>query len=576
MLVREIVTRLAFNVDAAKLQRFDRAIGSAVDKTEALTKNLRRVGEAVRNVGTKMTLGVTLPLAAGLGFGVKFASDMQEAENAARVAFGDMEDEAIAFGDQFAKQFGRTRKEIYDSIGTFQSFFVGMKASQEEAFKLNKELQPMIQDFASIKNLDPADTMQRFMSGISGEIEPLRRFGVNLSATNVELKLQELGLAKSSKEATQYQKAIARVAIIREVMGSTGMMGDALRTQKQFANALRRFTSRIQEAAASFGELLLPVLEKLLNVIIPIVNKIVELPTWIKYVILAFAGLVAMIGPLLILLGTFIILASQAATAMSLMTLSAGATGTGGLVFSLARLKFMLFSMLTPLKAFAANAWAAMAPFLPWIALIAAVGAALWLLWDDISIWRQGGDSLIGKILGPWEHWRDAMKALIDEVKAWFLLLKSAMLGVFDAVAEKLEPFKNDVRDAFSGVRESIKNALPSTVRNAMSEQKGIEAKDERTFRESLLGFVGRSAAAAIPFGSATMSLVGAAKKGPGAIQRVVDKSIQIRSNITVSVPEGTPESQAQYVREAARQAAEETFNRQVNHVLNANESDVE
>ena len=258
--LEEFVNIISWKVD-------DKALDKASRKIEASLKKMEQVGK-------KMTTFVTLPI---LGVGaamVKTASDAVEIENKFRSVFRNSTEEASNFAKVLANETGRSIIDIKDGMSAYQSQFLGLGFGEDEALKMSKRMAALAIDFGSFHNVSDPESMQRFIAAMSGSGEVLDRFGVNIKQSNLELKLQSMGLADSVRNATEAQKATARLAIIEETMGRQGAIGDANKTLGEFANQLRNIGSSFKDIFAIFGALVIPALQKFNKLLIKILNGI--------------------------------------------------------------------------------------------------------------------------------------------------------------------------------------------------------------------------------------------------------------------------------------------------------------
>ena len=134
-----------------------------------------------------------------------------------------------------------------------------------------EELTGRASDFASVMNIDVAEAAQIFQSGLAGETEPLRKFGIDLSAVAVTAEVLASGLADVASEITEQDKILARYNLLMEQTEKTA--GDFANTSTSLANATRILTSKFENAKAQIGEALIPTLEDLF----PILDKGIDI-----------------------------------------------------------------------------------------------------------------------------------------------------------------------------------------------------------------------------------------------------------------------------------------------------------
>ncbi|HDY89608.1 MAG TPA: phage tail tape measure protein, partial [bacterium] len=139
-----------------------------------------------------------------------------------------------------------------------------------------------------------------------GNHETVRKYGVVLDEATVNQELLNMGIEGGNKAATAAEKALARLNLI--MAGTTDAQGDAIRTADSFTNRFRALKSSIIDLSESFGNLLLPTIQKLVEGITKAVKFINNLDEDQKKLIITVAGLAAAIGPLLIVVGQMVAL----------------------------------------------------------------------------------------------------------------------------------------------------------------------------------------------------------------------------------------------------------------------------
>jgi hypothetical protein len=239
-----------------------------------LKKSLKNVGRQLQDVG-KVGLAVTAPLVGVFTGAVLAASDAQETMSKFSVVFGDQADAMKEFGDTLATTLGRSKYEIAGTLASFQDLFVPMGLAADEARDLSKQVATLAIDLASFNNMADADVVRDLQAALTGSGEVMKKYGVIVSEAAVKQEL--LNMKLDPKAATEAQKAVARFNII--LRGTTAAQGDALRTANGFANRMKSLTSTIHDTGAELGLALMPEIEKFLEGIKPVVDKIAE---WIR------------------------------------------------------------------------------------------------------------------------------------------------------------------------------------------------------------------------------------------------------------------------------------------------------
>ena len=259
-----------------------------------------KVGDAVSNAGRKMTAGLTLPLA---GLGVLFtktASDASELQSAFDYTFGAMAGRMNRWAEESGDAMGRATSEMQQGALAFGQLFKAAAPTEAAAARLSQRFTELAQDAASFYNTDFDTAMGKIRSGLTGESEPLRDFGVFLDETSVKAKAVEMGLVAAGQEVNEYGKIMARSALIAE--GLAAAQGDVDRTSSGLANRVRKIRGDLRELAEEIGGYLEPYAQKLAGAIERVVGWFKALPEGVKRAAVGFGIIVAAVGPLSIAL----------------------------------------------------------------------------------------------------------------------------------------------------------------------------------------------------------------------------------------------------------------------------------
>lgn len=196
---------------------------------------------------------------------IKAASDLAEATSKAKVVFGDSSKEVLKFAQNSATAFGQSRQQAIEAAGTFGNLFVSMKIGTKESAGMSTSLVKLASDLASFNNTDPTEALDALRSGLVGETEPLRRFGINLNEATLKAEAMTLGLKVTGATLDPAVKAQAAYSLI--LKQSTTAQGDFARTAGGMANQQRIANAQFEDAKATLGEKLLPIALKLVNVL---------------------------------------------------------------------------------------------------------------------------------------------------------------------------------------------------------------------------------------------------------------------------------------------------------------------
>jgi len=194
---------------------------------------------------------------AGFAVAIKAAADLGESQNKANVIFGESVKSVNNFASSAARGFGLAKAEALEGASSFGAMFDSARIAEGASARMSVTMAKLAGDMASFNNQDPSEMLERLRSGLAGEAEPLRRFGVFISEARVETEAYRLGLANVGEELTDAQKIQARYSII--LADTTKQQGDFARTLgTSLPNQLRVLRAEFINIAASIGQVLLP------------------------------------------------------------------------------------------------------------------------------------------------------------------------------------------------------------------------------------------------------------------------------------------------------------------------------
>lgn len=195
---------------------------------------------------------------AGLAFlkTTKAASDLNEEITKTRTIFGAAAQGIEAWSKTTADAIGTSRVEALRATGNFGQMFRTIGLGQADAAQMSTRLVQLGADLASFNNEDPTEMLDRLRSGLAGEAEPLRRFGVLLSEARVKQEAYATGIARAGQKLTEQQKVQARYQLI--LKDTALAQGDFARTSESLANKQRELKAKLADTSAELGTKLLP------------------------------------------------------------------------------------------------------------------------------------------------------------------------------------------------------------------------------------------------------------------------------------------------------------------------------
>lgn len=206
---------------------------------------------------------------------VDAANTYIEDMNLFSVAMGKYAESARNYAQEVANVMGIDPGAWMRYQGVFQTLATGFGVAGDRAAVMSQQLTQLGYDISSFYNIDVENAMLKLQSGLSGELEPLRRIGYDLSQARLEAEALSLGIEKNFSDMTQAEKAYLRYyAILTQV---TQAQGDMSRTLDAPSNQLRILKEQATQAARALGEIFIPALNAILPYAIAVMHVIRDL-----------------------------------------------------------------------------------------------------------------------------------------------------------------------------------------------------------------------------------------------------------------------------------------------------------
>lgn len=233
--------------------RADKRTRVAAVGTRMLTSSLRLLRVAAIAGGTALATVAT----GGALYAVNAASDLTEQVNKSTVVFRGHEKGVLKWSTGLVDAFGISQRQALESAGVFGNMLVPMGFARKEAAGMSKGLVQLAGDMSSFNNADPSEVLEAMRAGLSGETEPLRKFGVFLNDARIQAEAMRLGLKKVDGQLPASAKAQAAYSLI--VKDTADAHGDFARSAgTSLANQLRILKAGTENVAAAMGQKLLP------------------------------------------------------------------------------------------------------------------------------------------------------------------------------------------------------------------------------------------------------------------------------------------------------------------------------
>lgn len=275
--IQQLSTALApltnqLNAVTAAFSRLPTNIQRAITATNRISQENNKATNSYMNLYAKikMAMGVVRNGARVIASWITQSNQYIEDLNLFTASMGKYTEEAQNYAEAVSEALGIDPGEFMHNQGVFNTIISGFGVASDKAYLMSKNLTQLGYDISSFFNITFEDAMQKLQSGISGELEPLRRLGYDLSVARLQEEALALGIKKKVSAMTQAEKSQLRYyAIMTQV---TTAQGDMARTLNAPANQIRILKAQVTQCARALGNIFIP----MLNAVIPYAIALVK------------------------------------------------------------------------------------------------------------------------------------------------------------------------------------------------------------------------------------------------------------------------------------------------------------
>lgn len=219
---------------------------------------------------------------------VSLGSSITEVENVVDTAFGNMSQKAYDFASTASSQFGLSELAAKQYSGTMMAILKSSGVAQSAASDMSLTLAGLAGDIASFYNIDTDLAFEKIRSGITGEVEPLRQLGINMSVANIEAYALSQGITASYDSMNSAEKTLLRYNYLLSVTGD--QQGDFSKTSGTWANQVRLLQLQWQMLSATIGQAFIAVLTPVVTALNKLIAKLQVAATAFRNFVLAVTG----------------------------------------------------------------------------------------------------------------------------------------------------------------------------------------------------------------------------------------------------------------------------------------------
>lgn len=238
---------------------------SGDDSKNSITGLLKRIGivgeiASGQFLGNMFVNGVNTVIdgvTGSISESIELASDLTETQNVVDVTFEDSASTINKWAQEALNAYGITETKAKQYSSTLGAMLKSMGIADDQVLQMSMDMAGLAADMASFYNLDHDTAFEKIRSGISGETEPLKALGINMSVANLNAFALEKGMNKAFDKMSQAEQATLRYQYLLEA--TKDAQGDFARTGDSFSNEMRKLQTNLDRIKTEFGKGLLGV-----------------------------------------------------------------------------------------------------------------------------------------------------------------------------------------------------------------------------------------------------------------------------------------------------------------------------
>lgn len=317
--------------ELARGQRnFDKTADAIERRQRQLDKSLSQLGSKFGDFAAPVQTASALALGAITALSYQAAKRAEAVDGAFQQTFRNMPKEATTAAAAVSKEFNRLETDVKENFTQMSSVMTALGLDATQALNVTDQLQRRSLDLAAFRDVEDAEAFRAVMSGITGETEPLKRFGVVVNETAVKAELLRLGFKGNAQEASEAAKVVARANIILRQTADT--QGQVAREAGNLTEKEKALRTEFTRTAEQFGKQFLPVATEVLGWATDALTAFNKLPSGTQAAGLGLLTLVAASGPIaMVIKGLSDLIKAAIAARVAIASIpAAGAAGAAG------------------------------------------------------------------------------------------------------------------------------------------------------------------------------------------------------------------------------------------------------
>ena len=251
-------------IDTASIQEAREELARASAALDQLEEHTNKSADAFSKLAKAIGLVMIARKALDtIKTGIDYASDLAEVQNVVDVTFGSSTAAINSWSKECLAAYGMNEVSAKRYAGTIGAMLKSSGLAGDAIVDMSKDMVGLAGDMASFYNLDLETAFEKIRSGISGETEPLKQLGINMSVANLEAYALSQGITTAYNEMSQAEQVMLRYNYLMSTTADA--QGDFARTQDSYANQTRLLSESWLEFTGVMAEQLLPVLTTIVS-----------------------------------------------------------------------------------------------------------------------------------------------------------------------------------------------------------------------------------------------------------------------------------------------------------------------
>lgn len=402
---------------------------------------------------------------------INYASDLQEVQNVVDTAFGNSSKIVDEWAETTLEAYGLNELSSKRFAGTMGAMLKSSGLTGDAVTDMSMRITELAGDMASFYNLEGQEAFDKLRSGISGETEPLKQLGINMSVANLEAYALSQGIKKSYDEMSQAEQVMLRYNYLMQT--TQDAQGDFARTSDSFANQQKLLTENWKAFTGELAESVLPVLSAGIGMLNSVIGFLAENWSVLTPILWGVAAALALVNaPLLVQAGLWLwntVLVPAYNAVVGFLSLGYGVLTGSTAAASAATLMFNSALLASPIT---------------WILLILiAIVAIFYAVIAAINKVTGTSLSATGMIVG-------ALMAAVAFIWNLFLGLVDLVLACINYIANPWIAFANFFANLFNDPIGSIIRLFGDLADNVLGILESIAKAIDKVFGSNLAGAV--------------------------------------------------------------------------------------